>query len=507
MLLKKTGYQALCALIVCAALAGCSGSDGGADAGTTPDAATNNNHPDAGNTTPDAGNNTTPDAGNSPDGGSTLKACSSYPNPVVTAGSSAVKPFAKVIGGILAAQTTPATLIYQSVGSCVGVNAVVFDNDPTCNSAQGACITGTATAYTLATPAGESCTLDSKGTHVDIGLSDVFALSCPGVTELPPGVSDFSGPVESMSFFVPAGSTNQAFTAEESHFVWGWADSNGLSYFTDKLNKFNRKPSSGTQIILAAVSRLTAGQFKGIQEADTASVITALSAPATPKDNAIGIAGYADYEALPTQTIQPLAFQAIGQKNAYYPNSSATSHDRRNVRDGHYAAFGYLHYIIQTNAQGIPTSPGAKAIAPFLLDSVQGFDPIVVAAKAGLTPTCAMHVKIAGEGAALQSYTDAQPCDCYFEKNVPGNTAVPASCIACTKDADCTGGIAKCFRGVCESGSAQTLSGTSPAGCVASPTTATDFLNACTTSTAVTAGITIPTEKFQADGGLPQPPN
>src|SRR5262249_35469784 len=52
------------------------------------------------------------------------------PNPVYVAGSSAVRPFLGVVANQMAAETPSYTLVYQSQGSCTGVNAI-FTTDPT----------------------------------------------------------------------------------------------------------------------------------------------------------------------------------------------------------------------------------------------------------------------------------------------------------------------------------------------------------------------------------------
>ena len=57
-----------------------------------------------------------------------------------------------------------------------------------------------------------NCALDAD-TAVDIGISDVFATTCPQfslLSDLPAGVEDDLGPVQSMGFVVPASSPESA---------------------------------------------------------------------------------------------------------------------------------------------------------------------------------------------------------------------------------------------------------------------------------------------------------
>lgn len=111
--------------------------------------------------------------------------CSTLTNPVYVAGSSAVKPFLAKIAAALGKLSTPITVVYQSQGSCVGVNYFSSDNP--------AKLTGTGVIFDAqgADVAG-GCTLNDN--TVDIGVSDVYAASC-NVSSLPSGVKDFHGPI------------------------------------------------------------------------------------------------------------------------------------------------------------------------------------------------------------------------------------------------------------------------------------------------------------------------
>src|SRR5262245_60510663 len=54
--------------------------------------------------------------------------CSTLMNPVYVAGSSAVKPFLAKVAAELGKLSTPITVVYQSQGSCVGVNYFSSDS-------------------------------------------------------------------------------------------------------------------------------------------------------------------------------------------------------------------------------------------------------------------------------------------------------------------------------------------------------------------------------------------
>src|SRR5262252_6447244 len=120
--------------------------------------------------------------------------CSSLTNPVYVAGSSAVKPFLAKVAAALGKMSPAITVVYQSQGSCVGVN--YFSSDSPTK------LTGTGVIFDAngADVAG-GCTLNDN--TVDIGVSDVYAASC-NVNSLPSGVKDFLGPIQAMTFVVPA---------------------------------------------------------------------------------------------------------------------------------------------------------------------------------------------------------------------------------------------------------------------------------------------------------------
>src|SRR5262249_30994214 len=120
-----------------------------------------------------------------------------------------------------------------------------------------------------------------------------------------------------------------------------------------------------------------------------------------------------------------LAFQAFHQKGAFYADSTATSFDKRNVRDGHYVNWGYLHMITRVDAGG-----AMNANAKRLVDWVTGntgatgtpspfgdITDIIIQAK--MVPTCAMKVTRASEGGAISPLAPASDCSAKFEAAVP----------------------------------------------------------------------------------------
>lgn len=341
--------------------------------------------------------------------------CSSLPDPIVVAGSSAVQPFIQAMGKVLAGQTT---LIYQKQGSCTGVNAVVLDTTPSGACPAGVCAMGSATYYD-ATGTALSCDLNPTGTHVDVGLSDVWVDSCTG-SPPPAGVKDVSGPVETMLFVVPKASQQQAITAEEAFFVFGYGAAGQAKPWVVENNLAVRNALSGTQHIIAHEINVPAGRWKGIDKGGSQQVADAVSNSTTP-ESTIGIVGADFYDANRTK-LTALAFQGFHQNGAFYADKTATSFDKQNVRNGHYVNWGYLHLITHTDAGGTPLTSASKRFIDWVTGNTAGtaapFDITAITIGANLIPNCAMKVSRTSEGGAIAKFTPPTDCSATFEAAV-----------------------------------------------------------------------------------------
>jgi hypothetical protein len=146
----------------------------------------------------------------------------------------------------------------------------------------------------------------------------------------------------------------------------------------------------------------------------------------TSPEKALGILGAEVYDSR-RSTLKSLAFQARGQYAAYWPDSSPTSFDKKNVRDGHYTVWSPTIWMDLETA-GVPASADAR----YVIDLI---------AKVGLTPDCAMGVKRSFEGGPLSKYEPAQSCVCKYESLVD-----QSRCTTCTTT--CATGV--CRNGFCE---------------------------------------------------------
>jgi len=372
-----------------------------------------------------------PGAAGQPEGDS----CSSLVNPVFVAGSSAAKPFLQRFGENLTA-TDEMTLVYQSAGSCVGVDAIVN------NTRLG----GTATYW--AGPGDErTCNLDAAGSAVDLGISDVFAATCPQfslVSDLPADVTDDPGPVQTMGFVVPASSAETAISADAAYFVYGFGNGSGVEPWTDESDILQRTSVSGTQSLIASVIGVPPAKFHGVMNGSSTDLLAQLVSLGRTDETAakaIGIlvAGDADNN---RSQVRLLPFQEPGASCGYYPDSSPTSLDKQNVRDGHYPIWGPLHFLTRN-----PSALTQRLIS-YLTGTltIHGLDLIQVYVQSRVLPRCAMRVTRSTDGGHLTPYQPANPCGCYFEQQATGATR----CKACSTSAECPDSAPQCSLGFCE---------------------------------------------------------
>jgi len=383
----------------------------------------------------------------------TVPDCSTLSHPVYIAGSTAAKPFLLAIAKNLASQTPPITVIYQGQGSCVGVNYMA--------SSPVGTISGTGIYWDSSTSTTDlSCNLSAiTGDAVDVGISDVFASSC-GAT-LPSGIHDFFGPVQSMTFAVPATSTQTAISAEAAYMVFGfgadtaahsvapWADATALEV---------RNASSGTQQMIAAAlaqvnASFTAAKMKGVANSGSGAVLTGLTtlAAAGNQEKAIGILA-TDVVDGNRATVLPLAFQAVGQSCGYTPDLTQKTFDKQNVRDGHYQIWGPLHLLTPSADGKKADKADANTVISYLTGAAEpAFDLISVEAKKGVVPDCAMRVQRTSEVGPMASYMPAKSCECKFIAAATGTAPLTCkTCNAATAATDCTASAPACNSGYCE---------------------------------------------------------
>jgi ABC-type phosphate transport system substrate-binding protein len=368
------------------------------------------------------------------------------PPVVYVTGSSAVKPFiAALAPAISAATTRPATIVYRSQGSCLGVSAVVSGTAMATNDTTNASYwdpNSVQLQTSTKTLKEETCTLDN-GTIADVGVSDVFAQTCGQALQgLPSNLADFQGPIQAMTFAVNKGSKESSISAEAAYLTFGLR---ALDPWTDKAFLFRRNSGSGTQQMISAAINVDAKSWTGVDANGSDGVYNGLAGLVAQgdKDKAIGILA-ADYSSRPE--LKQLAYQHYGQRCGYRPDIQGA--DKRNVRDGQYAIWGPLHLLSQVDGSGLAKKLEARDLISYLLGSTPpplGVDLIRTEAQLHVVPPCAMKVQRKAEMGPITPFKPERACSCAFDREAVGST----TCKACSSNSEC-GANQSCNFGFCE---------------------------------------------------------
>lgn len=363
-----------------------------------------------------------------------LRPCSSLLNPVYVIGSSALELAHRKIGAALL-KSGRATLVYRREPSCDGLNAILT-NQP---------IHGVGFYYGadhLKDP--EKCRFADAGEVAHLGLCDVFAERCiPGFTGLPPDVEDSLGPIQVFMFATPKTSPEEVISRNGAYTVFGFAS--GVQPWVDPLRILRRHSASGTQQFLAAAIGLPVDVWRGVRIQGSGEMFNRLRD--LPSD-AIGITS-ADVTDDPAKRpeIRTLAYQHTGQSCGFLPDTTRSSWDKRNVRDGHYYLWSPLHMFARVASGTIKHGPTRELVNVLRgVTILPEFDLIATLKFSGLVPRCAMAVARAGESGDLRPSQAELPCDCAFEAATPGAT----SCASCAVDDACPAARPKCRFGYCE---------------------------------------------------------
>lgn len=336
----------------------------------------------------------------------------------------------------------PVSMIFITSGSCANIQAIYR---------RTAIAAGTNVQYVpsigedpnwdpVASPT-LTCQVPAGGKVPDIANSALFNSAC--TTETPPAtVKHTQGPVQAYVMAVPQASTQTAITFEEAYFTFGFGAAGMVNPWADESQLFIRTVTKSTLLAWAANIAVPADKWKGLRRDGSPMVVADLETTTSP-DKALGILGAEVYDSR-RNTLNALAFQAKGQYAAYWPDSTANSFDKKNVRDGHYTVWSPTIWM-DTEAGGAPVDTNARylidLIAGHTVTPAAGFDMIAVIAAVGLTPDCAMAVQRSFEGGPLSRYSPAESCVCKYESLVD-----QSSCATCT--ATCATGT--CRNGFCE---------------------------------------------------------
>jgi hypothetical protein len=203
-----------------------------------------------------------------------------------------------------------------------------------------------------------------------------------------------------------------------------------------------RAPETETNILLTMAIDEPSDRWWGL-DTKTASAMQVAILTTGPSDAERTLGTLSIHDADDIQSgLHVLYFQAKGQLAGFLPDSSPTSSDRQNVRDGHYAPWGPVHLYTRL-VSGQPTPQAAAFLVPFAAPSQALIDATVAV---GAVPACAMHVTRDREMGPMTPSSPAFSCNCYYELRVKGGTACPR----CVGPVDCPADRPACHLGYCE---------------------------------------------------------
>lgn len=380
--------------------------------------------------------------------------CTSLPNPVYF-------PATTLLESVLAELSPPLadpdimgedamTIVHFPLSSCISYD-VQREQTP---------VSGTAIYYT-ADGAQGSCNMPTDvEIRSDLSAMDVGGATCLGGETPPDELLEVPSYVETLGFVVPRNSSQTAITATEAYYLlkFGGEEDRQVEPWTDPNFVLVRNPGSSTQLTIGANTGIAGTMWNGAlrDHAGSSDVRDAVIAENTTgnAERVIGILNSSKWEAA-ADDMRVLAFEPFnGCLGALFPDSTSTSRDKRNVRDGHYPIWTNLRFILRTDANGNTISDNGEesaARAQLLVDlmtgtvEVEGVGVAEAVIGVGNVPSCAMHVAREVDGGPIASFEHPAPCDCFFlEEN-----GVDSGCETCTDSDSCADG-GECRFGYCE---------------------------------------------------------
>jgi hypothetical protein len=373
---------------------------------------------------------------------SILCADPSRPNLIHVTGSTNLPPLLEAVAPLLAARDPPYTVIFQPQTSCKGAGSM-FEADPTKHLIKD--IPGNWAFFFDSAGTRQYCRLNPEGNLVDVGESDVYAHTC-GYDPVP-NVADYTGPIQAITFVVPAASTQISISAEAAHFVFGTGGSRTVvAPWTDPSLYFVRSSGTGTIQLTSRAINVPANAWWGIDRLSSDNLLDSISGvDPVSAERAIGVLS-SDFADRARGNLRVLAFQGFGQSCGYLPDSSRASTDKANVRDGHYPIWGPIHLYAST-VNGVPSPAADALVTRFAVPKIEQklLDAIVAS---GYIPACAMRVRRDQEMGPMVSYQPQVGCGCYYDFRV--NHGSSPGCRECAGNIDCPPDRQVCNYGFCE---------------------------------------------------------
>jgi hypothetical protein len=365
------------------------------------------------------------------------------PNPIYGDGGSAAQNYIGKLATFLANQTPAVTVLYKASGACNGPYGLLTPG----------ALSGTI-FYWDASGAQKQCNLPAVGgPPVEwANMVNTTKLCDQAPATLPANIRVESGPVTAINFITSINSTETSISSEAGYFIYGSGAAGNVAPWTNESFIFHRNAASAAGLYIGVAIGVHPNAQKGVLFSNQTQGIQ-MVAGATPASAGLSYVS-SDAADAARATVKTLAYQHKGQVCGYLPDSTSTSFDKKNVRDGHYWLWGAQNFY---GFQDATTKAWTNPNVGKLIDLVTGkYAPagaetavIKAAIDTGNVPQCAMNVWRDGDMTDFYSFAPPAPCVGYFEKNVPGGST---SYKACTADTDCASvsATSKCRLNFCE---------------------------------------------------------
>jgi hypothetical protein len=372
--------------------------------------------------------------------------CAGLSNPIYVQAGDTQLNLLKRLGRALRDNTAkPITLVFSTSGSCTNIDN--FRHHTAAITAAMQYVPSTAeNASWLPTSATLLCDPPTGGVFPDIGNSALFISSCDP-TPPPNTVEEINGPVQAYVMAVPKASSQTAITFEEAYFVFGFGTAGMVMPWIDETEMYIRTITKSTLLTWAANIAVPGAKWHGMRF-DGSPMVEAALKGATNPEAAVGILGAEVYDA-DRVFFNELAFRAKDQYAAYWADSTSTSRDKQNVRDGHYTVWSPTVWMDNIDSVSkLPTNPDARYVIDLIAGHdvmpVPNFEAATIVARVGLVPDCAMRVQRAFDGGPLSHYKPSVSCVCSYLRDVDNSP-----CATCDSSTPCAAGTT-CRNGYCE---------------------------------------------------------
>ncbi len=378
-----------------------------------------------------------------------------FGNPIYGSGGSAGRPLIGKFATAFRNAEEPITIVWSDAGgACSSLDRLVG-------------ITGTPTPISGTvyywTPEGVAtqCTIDvGSAVDADFGSMAQEPEACVNYASgIPDTIGNEIGPATPWVLFVHPNSSQTTISAEALYVIYGRGDQAGLSPWNNDLYLSRRDANSAAQIAIATASGLGVTQFNGFNTLTNQGSINYIAGLGANASQTLGFVSGETYDQPNPngldnrELVRALAYQHTDQTCGYLPDSTLTSFDKRNIRDGKYWLWANHHFYGYVDEEGEFTNPDVARFVAAITGQAAPTDEVPnlqLIAQNNTVPECAMNVGRDGDYGPLYSYAPEEPCHCYFDRWATGST----ECETCDLEDEgqpCgDAGTSVCRRGYCE---------------------------------------------------------